>query len=130
MNALSRIGWTFELIASYLSTGPFRYYVRCPMATFCKVPKATIKCLEFYKRSEISQLTTLMGPTWVLSAPDGPPVGPMNLAIRVAMHFEPSAEAMCAFKFILVCFNLITWVRDLKARTIHFKMPDIETDPV
>ena len=24
-----------------------------------------------------------MGPTWVLSAPDGPHVGPMNLAIRV-----------------------------------------------
>ena len=25
-----------------------------------------------------------MGPTWVLSAPDGSHVGPMNLAIRVA----------------------------------------------
>ena len=25
----------------------------------------------------------IMGPTWVLSAPDGPHVGPMNLAIRV-----------------------------------------------
>ena len=24
-----------------------------------------------------------MGPTWVLSAPDGPHVGPMNLAIMV-----------------------------------------------
>ena len=24
-----------------------------------------------------------MGPTWGLSAPDGPHVGPMNLAIRV-----------------------------------------------
>ena len=24
-----------------------------------------------------------MGPTWVLAAPDGPHVGPMNLAIRV-----------------------------------------------
>ena len=24
----------------------------------------------------------IMGPTWVLSAPDGPRVGPMNLAIR------------------------------------------------
>ena len=23
-----------------------------------------------------------MGPTWILSAPDGPHVGPMNLAIR------------------------------------------------
>ena len=27
-----------------------------------------------------------MGPTWVLSAPDGPHVGPMNLAIRVLIH--------------------------------------------
>ena len=26
-----------------------------------------------------------MGPTWVLSAPDGPHVGPMNLAIRVVI---------------------------------------------
>ena len=26
-----------------------------------------------------------MGPTWVLSAPDGPHDGPMNLAIRVGM---------------------------------------------
>ena len=25
---------------------------------------------------------TIMGPTWALSAPDGPHVGPMNLAIR------------------------------------------------
>ena len=27
-----------------------------------------------------------LGPTWVLSAPDGPHVGPMNLAIRVVYH--------------------------------------------
>ena len=27
-----------------------------------------------------------MGPTWVLSDPDGPHVGPMNLAIRVGYH--------------------------------------------
>ena len=27
-----------------------------------------------------------MGPTWVLSAPDGPHVGPMNLAIRVYLY--------------------------------------------
>ena len=31
-----------------------------------------------------------MGPTWVLSAPGGPQVGPMNLAIRVA--FTDSME--------------------------------------
>ena len=30
-----------------------------------------------------------MGPTWVLSAPDGPHVGPMNLAIRDWYVFKP-----------------------------------------
>ena len=30
-----------------------------------------------------------MGPTWVLSAPDGPHVGPMNLAIRGCMNYRP-----------------------------------------
>ena len=30
-----------------------------------------------------------MGPTWVLSAPDGPHVGPMNLAIREASVKSP-----------------------------------------
>ena len=28
---------------------------------------------------------TNMGPIWVLSAPDGPHVGPMNIAIKDAM---------------------------------------------
>ena len=28
-----------------------------------------------------------MGPTWVLSAPDGPHAGPMNFAIRDDMEF-------------------------------------------
>ena len=31
-----------------------------------------------------------MGPTWVLSAPDGPRVGPMNLVIRDVKHYEIS----------------------------------------
>ena len=29
-----------------------------------------------------------MGPTWVLSAPDGPHVGPMNLAIRDDIEYS------------------------------------------
>ena len=32
-----------------------------------------------------------MGPTWVLSAPDGPHVGPMNLAIRLLVHWPAAA---------------------------------------
>ena len=31
------------------------------------------------------QIARLMGPTWVLSAPDGPHIGPMNLAIGDAI---------------------------------------------
>ena len=36
---------------------------------------------EIYPDSKV--LEANMEPTWVLSAPDGPHVGPMNLAIRV-----------------------------------------------
>ena len=47
-----------------------------------------------YPRPDYSHLATSpdskvhganMGPTWVLSAPDGPHVGPMNLAVRVSL---------------------------------------------
>ena len=33
-----------------------------------------------------------MGPTWVLSAPDGPYVGPMYLAIRLGLPQQPNGE--------------------------------------
>ena len=33
-----------------------------------------------------------MGPTWVLSAPDGPHVGPMNLAIQVDFRCYPAVR--------------------------------------
>ena len=39
-----------------------------------------------------------MGLTWVLSAPDGPHVGPMNLAIRVVIDFHK--ENICFFQFM------------------------------
>ena len=29
-----------------------------------------------------------MGPTWVLSAPDGPHVGPMNRALRLVIQYR------------------------------------------
>ena len=35
-----------------------------------------------------------MGPTCVLSAPDGPHVGPMNLAIRVPVHIDLYSETV------------------------------------
>ena len=36
-----------------------------------------------------------MGPTWVLSAPDGPHVGPMNLAIRVVTQLWVPRQVGC-----------------------------------
>ena len=44
-----------------------------------------------------------MGPTWVLSAPDGPHVGPMNLAISGSLCYPvPSGVNF----FVRVCFCL------------------------
>ena len=37
--------------------------------------------------SVYSQIARFMGPTWVLSAPDGPHVGPTDLAIRIVYLF-------------------------------------------
>ena len=36
-----------------------------------------------------------MGPTWVLSAPDGPHVGPMNLAIRETIETVSPEGTFC-----------------------------------
>ena len=38
-----------------------------------------------------------MGPTWVLSAPDGPHVGPMNLAIR-----KPWSNNACCLSYTAI----------------------------
>ena len=40
-----------------------------------------------------------MGPTWVLSAPDGPHVGPTNLAIRGF-----TVPALCNINFVLYLY--------------------------
>ena len=37
-----------------------------------------------------------MGPTWVLSAPDGPHVGPMNLAISDALLKHVQEDSICS----------------------------------
>ena len=44
-------------------------------------PRVTGCIIHHYPDSKVHGAN--MGPTWVLSAPDGPHVGPMNLAIRV-----------------------------------------------
>ena len=40
------------------------------------------ECLVFHVMPDNKVHGANMGPTWVLSAPDGPHVGPMNIAIR------------------------------------------------
>ena len=49
-----------------------------------------------------------MGPTWVLSAPDGPHVGPMNLVIRDISCFIQHCVStdMTAWTNLLVCILL------------------------
>ena len=51
-----------------------------------------------------------MGPTWVLSAPDGPHVGHMNLAIRVVQFWKLSS-------FVLKLFSLREAEHDLSGQS-------------
>ena len=44
---------------------------------------------------------TNMGPTWVLSAPDGPHVGPMNLDIRLSTRLQCLP---LSHHYFLLCF--------------------------
>ena len=69
-----------------------------------------------------------MGPTWVLSAPDGPQVGPMHLAIRV------SATLPACYHRIALSYNLnnrgpvnqhgLTIIQTWISNYIHYKMSD------
>ena len=65
-----------------------------------------------------SQIAKFMGPTWVLSAPDGPHVSPMNLAIRDCMTEEACTAYHIIYKYhidILVqdCSNFIALAMEL-----------------
>ena len=77
----------------------------CPM----KIPILIMRYLddEFDPRSKITEIRTTtndmapdikvhganIGPTWDLSAPDGPHVGPMNLVIRSSSYSIPGKVA-------------------------------------
>ena len=63
-----------------------------------------------------------MGPGWVLSAPDGPHIGPMNLAITVATTKHSKPQNLCIFcglndktcalwLFFIVSNNYVQWQR-------------------
>ena len=60
-----------------------------------------------------------LGPTWVLSAPGGPHVGPMNLVIRL------STTQMCRLHSEHFCphFHLLSRGRDTKVELIHITWP-------
>ena len=55
-----------------------------------------------------------MGPTWVLSAPDGPHVGPMNLAIRVVLQGDSNLKGCQAASHLSDTWHH-TW-----AETLHW----------
>ena len=68
-----------------------------------------------------------MGPTWVLSAPDGPHVGPMNLAIRDSVH-----DMLLIISWFR-CMNCVeTWISagcfTPKDRIASVKLPRCPTD--
>ena len=56
-----------------------------------------------------------MGPTWVLSAPDGPHVGPMNLAIRVRLQLERNQQwsMLCWTGDKPACEQIMTQINDI-----------------
>ena len=47
-----------------------------------------------------------MGPTWVLSAPDGPHVGPMNLAIRDIIAYTRARVTVIFYDHIMVLLRI------------------------
>ena len=66
-----------------------------------------------------------MGPTWVLSAPDGPHVGPMNPALRVfslnVFEYAKCYEKVICTKSILLITKFIwDYAMDKKLQTAEF----------
>ena len=72
-----------------------------------------------------------MGPTWVLSAPDGPHVGPMNLAIRAVFQLCLSKVPAIIERRCYICKVFSHWLRPCSAidrkwaLVLYIKLPDI-----
>ena len=58
-----------------------------------------------------------MGPAWVLSAPDGPHVGPMNLAIKDASSWNSRYTSSLVGTVNIVHFNYL-----VSAREVHHQI--------
>ena len=70
-----------SFLLNYCYTCGAYHYMRKNIAS--DVPPPVILILHYYPDNNFHWAH--IGPTWVLSAPDGPHVGPMNLAIRVVI---------------------------------------------
>ena len=76
-----------------------------------------------------------MGPTWVLSAPDGPHVGPMNLAIRIQprliiIHIISHRGPEISHIWHPVCFNSVFMPISIKkSSTFHITIALWEIPP-
>ena len=67
-----------------------------------------------------------MGPTWVLSAPDGPHVGPMNLAIRDSIA-DPS-HCICQQRMYNLVKTHLYSLRSVDFQTCHVNINSISID--
>ena len=80
-------GWAHVMTTKYHSRRCIVYCIICMnMAGWNRIPRN-------YPDRKV--LGANMGPTWALSAPDGPHVGPMNLAIRVNLYAGKTNDVDC-----------------------------------
>ena len=70
---------TLQSMGKYIT---WIYRLACCWVLFCFVYDQRKLCTTSYYIPDNKVHVANMGPTWVLSAPGGPHVGPMNLAIR------------------------------------------------
>ena len=67
-----------------------------------------------------------MGPTWVLSAPDGPHVGPMNLAIRDGTEFTGDRKSLIGWLLDYLVYRRFRFrkaIYDNPAPSSHWRLP-------
>ena len=71
-----------------MTTFPFKCYTTCLHFEVMPIRHRIINTEFPDRRGHVAN----MGPTWVLSSPGGPHVGPMNLAIRVHLYLHCTGE--------------------------------------
>ena len=82
----------------YIESGPNYSSLRvCGLTHFCQAPTQLLPTYLLCPDSKVHMAH--MGPTWVLSAPGRPHVGPMNLVVRVSLE-------------IIVGFGTRNWAGD------------------